>query len=168
MRMRGRVGSLSGAQPQPVLEALSRQERPFLPRLLLPYPESMQTTCTPQTQPRCSSRLATGVRVLDSLAGGEEDPSPARGRHWQDAGQCSWMGSEGTRCPVRGPSTKTEGTEPPARPQEMLATRRKEARATAPPRGQRWEQGGTCRSQSSPLAAQAAQGERTHLLYRKH
>lgn len=132
--MRGHAGSLSRAQPQPVLEALSRQERPFLPRLLLLYPESMQTTCT-QTQPRCASRLGTEVRGLDSLAGGEEDPSPARGRHWQDAGQCSWMGSEGTRCAVRGPSTKTDGTEPPAGPQEMPATLRKEARAPAPPRG---------------------------------
>ena len=79
-------------------------------------------------------------------ARGEEDPSPAWRRHWQDAGQCSWMGSEGTRRLVRGPSTKTDGTKPPARPQRCRpATCRKEARVTAPPRGWQWEQGGTCR-----------------------
>ena len=76
---------------QPVLDALSRQERPFLPRLLLPYWESMETTCTPQTQPRCSSRLATGVRFLDSLPGVRKTPAlPGGGTGRMQASAPGW------------------------------------------------------------------------------
>lgn len=76
---------------QPVLDALSRQERPFLPRLLLPYWESTETTCTPQTQPCCSSRLATGVRFLDSLPGVRKTPAlPGGGTGRMQASAPGW------------------------------------------------------------------------------
>ena len=127
--MRGHAGSLSGAQPQPVLEAPSRQERPFLPRLLLLCPESMQTTCT-QTEPRCASRVGTGVRGLDSLAGVRRTPAlPGGGTGRMQASAPGWaLRAPGVRC--RDLQPRQTGLNP-----QRPATLRKEARAPAPPRG---------------------------------
>lgn len=51
----------------------------------------MQTTCTPQTQPHCSSRLATGVRFLDSLPGVRRTPAlSGRGTGRMQASAPGW------------------------------------------------------------------------------